>query len=204
MKYPVGLACLAFIISSCSSDTSDNVTGGLGNTTNIIPVNGSSVPDSAELAINWMRSGDDQSWEGYVTTGGVLQGGQVILDAPDPIPQQVIGEPYGVAVGILVAYPIGQSPEYRPYSDDDDSVVNNAIGIAATHGIIYKEHNLIRPDWLDEDFVWWGDAFPLGYSCALSIDGGEEFDYFNPVDCSELELSIGVISEMQLVGFDWT
>lgn len=204
MKYPIVLACLVFVISSCSSDSSDNNNNGLSSTLNIIPVNGSTVPDVAELGIGWIRQGNDQAWESYVTTGGRLQGDRVILDAPNPIPQQVIGERSGVAVGILLAYPVGQSPTYGPHTDDDDPIANNAIGLAITHGIIYKEHDYDRSDSIDDDFVWWGDAFPLGYSCALSIDGGEEFDFFEPVDCSELELNIGVVSEMQLVGFDFT
>jgi len=204
MKYPVVLACLVFVFSSCGSDSSDNSTKGLSNTSNIIPVNGSAIPDVAELGIGWFRQGNDQSWEIYVTTGGTLQGGRAILGAPDPIPPRVIGERSGVAVGILVAYPIGQSPEYRPYTETDDSILNNAIGLATTHGIIYKEREFARSDLVDEDFVWWGDAFPLGYSCALSIVGGEDFDYFEPVDCSELELNIGVVSEMRLIGFDFT
>ena len=53
-----------------------------------------------------------------------------------------------------------------------------------------------------------GDVFPLGYSCALSVvggvaDGEELFDFFEPVDCSEVELRLGVFSEIELVGFDW-
>ena len=53
-------------------------------------------------------------------------------------------------------------------------------------------------------FVWWGDTFPLGYRFAPSIDGGDEaLDDFEPIDCSELELTIGVVSDIQLIGFDW-
>jgi len=205
MRHPLVLVCLVFVMSSCASDSSDNNTDGLDSTTNIIQVNNFAVPDSAELGIIWLRSGSDQSWDSYVTPGGDLQNGEAILDAPNPIPQQVIDELLGIAVGVLIAYPNGQSPEYRPYTDTDSSITDNAIGLATNHGIIYKEREFVRPDWADPDIVWWGDAFPLGYSCALSIvGGGEEFDYFEPVDCSELELSIGVVSEMQLVGFDWS
>ena len=211
MRWLVITGCV--LLSACSSDNSDSPGGlegtGTGSTSNIISVNGSSIPDNADLALIWGRPPDnnDQSWDSFITRGGEVAGESALIDPPAVIPPQVVSDGFGIAVAFLVAYPTGIAPEAREYASDENLPLDNAIGIANTHAIIYKSHDL-RPDAAPPGFEFWGDLFPLGYSCALSIDGGndgieEQFDFFEPVDCSEVELRIGVVSEIELTGFDW-
>jgi len=208
MKWLVFTSCI--LLCACNSDSSDTlVFEGIdtGSTSKLIPVNGAIIPERADLALLWDRpiGNNDQSWDSYITLGGEVARESALIDPPNPIPPQVVSEFAGVAVAIIVAYPSGLTPEVREYHGDEEGTIDNALGFANTHAVIYKSHEFVRPDNLSPDFEFWGDLFPLGYSCALSVFGGDDgFDYFEPADCSEVELRFGVLSEIELIGFDYT
>jgi len=169
------------IVSACSSGSDDPDSGNSSenSTTQLIPVNGNTVPDSADIAIYWIRGpGGDQSWEAYLTDGGYIEGGRAYITGTSTVPPQIVAENYGVAVGIVLVYPEGQTPEFRAYTDTDEPPETTAIGAATQNAYIYKTHDL-NPVLSDPGWMFWGDTFPLGFSCAP-------------------------ISELDFIGFDWT
>jgi len=189
---------LLLVISACSSGSDDN--SSTNSTTQLISVNGSTIPDSADIAIMWIRGpGDDQSWEFYLTDGGYIESGRAYITGTSTIPPQIVAEDYGVAVGAVLVYPKGQTPEFKAYSDTDVLPMTNPIGVANRNAYIYKTHD-INPIFTEAGFEFWGDTFPLGFSCAQNIEIVDEFDEFAFTDCSEVEFS-----EIEIVGlFDWT
>jgi len=202
MKGSILVGLLLIVVSACSSGSDDRSSE--TSTARLIPVNGNTVPDSADIAIYWFRGpGGDQSWEAYLTDGGYIESGRAYINGTSTIPPQIVAENYGVAVGIVLVFPEGQTPEYRAYTESDDSIVNTAIGAATRNAYIYKTHDL-NPVLSDPGWTFWGDTFPLGFSCARNIERPEDFDQFAATSCSNVELRFAPISELEFAGFDWT
>lgn len=170
----------------------------------IVSVSGDVVPAEADLAIVWFQP-DDTEFDEYLSTGGRLSDGAFVVEAPDPIPNEVISEIYGVATGLVVAFPKGEAPAPGPYTVIDpqqDDFFDDAIGVVNNHLIVYRNHDL-NPALSSEGFAWWGDLFNDGYSCARAFEVVGGFDQLEPAACSSMVLRIGTPEEIEIVGGDW-
>lgn len=204
VKQLFSLLIVTVTLYGCGSDedSSDAFTNPVSS--EIVSVSGDEIPAEADLAIVWIQP-DDNDYEEYLTGGGRLSNGSFFVEPPDPIPDQVISETYGVATGFILAFRKGEAPAAGPYTQaqlDTNDYFDNAIGIVNKHAIIYRDHEpnpILFPDGTD----WWGDRFDDGYSCARSISVLDDFDQFAPTDCSSMVLSFGILSEIEVDGGDW-
>jgi len=142
----------------------------------------------------------DRDWDSFVTEGGELTRDGFEIRFPVTPPEEVISETYGVATGFVVAFaddnvlPIGPRP-------DEDASLQSAIGVSSRHAVIYRRPDFELPSWL-QGFEWWADRFPTGFSCGAAFETAD-FDVFEPVDCSMVELTIGPLDEINVIGGDW-
>jgi hypothetical protein len=170
----------------------------------VVSVSGGDIPAEADLAIVWYLP-DDRDFDEYVTAGGSLANGTFLVSPPTPIPDVVISERYGVATGLVLAYPKGEVPEPGPFTALDMTGVDyfvNAIGVVNNHAIIYR-HASPDPVLFPPSVEWWGNRFDDGYNCGRANQQEGEFDQFEPVDCASMVLRFGVVSEIEIVGGDW-
>ena len=195
---------LAVTLTGCNSDEFSSDTFTAEASTQVVSVSGGEIPAEADLAIVWYKP-DNSDFDSYVTGGGSLSNGTFLVEPPDPIPLAAISDNYGVATGLILAFPKDEAPVTGPYNEsqpDESDYFDKAIGVVNNHAIIYRHGNpnpILFPDPID----WWGTRFSNGYSCARSIRVEGDFDQFAPTDCSAMILTIGIISEIEIVGGDW-
>lgn len=115
MKSLYSVILATAILSGCGSD-GDSSTSPIRfeASREIVSISGDVIPAEADLAIVWIQP-DDTEFDEYITMGGSLSDGTFIVEAPDPIPNEVISEIYGVAAGFIVAFPKGEAPAPGPY-----------------------------------------------------------------------------------------
>ncbi|MEM7608769.1 MAG: hypothetical protein AAF411_25765 [Myxococcota bacterium] len=164
-------------------------------------VAGASVPDRADLVIEWSVTYNPPGDYVVISDPGELSDGQWTLPVPEDLPRDVLNffsdaERFGFGVGTIVAYRPGEAPANGRVDDFD--ALPTAIGATDRYAIIYRQGqsaDLAADAFSGEsEFEDWILDFPEGLSCGrgrVDPTPGGFFDYFEPVPCSEVELRFG-------------
>lgn len=202
MKHLIVLAFFFAVVTGCNSNSDSDSGNGLlqsDATANIIAIDGYEIPSEADLVLAWITP--DTGEDVFITEGGEISNGRLALQPSDQMLSGAVNENYGISTAVVFVFPDGAAPAAGRYNNIPN--IENAIGISDAYSIIYRSADFVRPDWWD-DFDWWADLFNYGYSCARNIEVEEDFDRFEPIDCSDFRITIGDLNEIELIGFNWT
>lgn len=144
---------------------------------------GDGVPADAEVVVLWPVSSGSPDYV-YAYGGGTSTAAQFTLALADQEPPRLARNQFGAAgvgIGFVILVPTGtEVPEgiVDPNSDVDLLGVS-PVPIIWRHGSLGGDYS-------------WTDAFEEDtYQCGhcVQADEGEVFDHFEPIDCSELDIT---------------
>lgn len=156
---------------------------------------GQALPDSGTVVITWVVSAGPEDYV-FVYGMGTQRGAEFVvqLDAPPPA-EALNNATLGVGVVLLVPEDSAVS-EGRIEGREFEEGALEVVGVAGRYAVIYRAG--------EEPGLAWADEFPLGFSCGRGVDAvtSQDFDTFEPVDCSTLVLDIGDLESADFV--NWT
>ena len=157
--------------------------------------NGASVPDAGMVVIIWVVSAESEDYV-FVYGEGTRRGDEFAVEFDASPPAEALNN--GVlGVGIVLLVPEDATvPDGRIGGPEFEGGVLDVVGAAGRYAVIYRAD--------DGPGLAWADEFPSGYSCGRGVDAADDqdFDTFEPVDCSALILDIGDLESIDFV--NWT
>ncbi|MGK3992385.1 hypothetical protein [Sorangium sp. So ce1024] len=167
--------------------------GGTGGFTFTGLITGDTVPQDATAVVIWPVSSSSPDYA--VSFGkGSVSGATFTVGFGSAPPRAAINRS-GVGVGIVALLPPGaQLPEGK---FDPETVGITLLGVSPRHAVIWRDAS-------GEGFGW-SDSFPEGFACGKCVDSppGEGFDFYEPVDCSQVEVQTTSDAD-SLDGCNWT
>ena len=156
---------------------------------------GKALPDSGTVVITWVVTAVPEDYM-FVYGMGTQRGAEFViqLEAPPPVEARNNAT---LGVGLVLLVPEDADvPEGRIEGTEFEEGALEVVGVAGRYAVIYRAG--------DEPSLAWVDEFPLGYSCGRGVDAAtsQDFDTFEPVDCSTLVLDIGDLESADFV--NWT
>jgi hypothetical protein len=206
-----GLVCwAASLLCACGVDD-DGAGAGAGGEVLLVAASLDEAPaEPSEITVVWNVSSGSPDYV-YAWGRARLDDEHFTVRLDGPPPAEALNS-YGLGVGAIVLAP---TDDPLPEGRLDDDVGERITGISPRHAIIYADHERfhaavdelaerLTPDELQEARDHWLLDFPPGYSCGEGRDAepGETFDTYVPVDCREVWLHQGDLSEVD--GVNWT
>ena len=169
------------------------------------------TPEASVVQVVWTVSSGSPDYV-YVWGRAVVEGDRYVLALPTRPPDEAMNS-YGLGVGQLALVPqSAMLPEGRL---QDRDALNVITGVTPQHAIIYvdvaraqaaidEQADQLSPEKLQQAREAWFFDFDPGYSCGEGrpASGDEVFDTFAPVDCSEIEMVQGDLSNVRST--NWT
>ncbi len=154
---------------------------------------------SGELRALWLVTSGSADHV-YLAGSGAFDEGGFDFELPTPVPSDALNA-YGdsrLGVGFIAAWPSGGAPG-QPARLSDEAELQDAIGAASNHAIVYREGSAPF-----EGTLSWVNEFPEGFSCGRGVPAAsdDDFDTFEPVACDQVELRMGDVESFEFP--DWT
>lgn len=185
--------CLALAgLAACAGDSSGPSDGLLVVGGTVTNRSGQPIPSGAHLVIAWVVSSGPSDYT-YVFGEGSVQGTSfsVVLRQSPPAATLNAGQ-LGVGVALLTTKSSVRSGVHL------EDVVTDPADLIDTTGqfaVIYKQVEVV-------DVVDWAMAFLLGYGVGAGVQRPQEFDAFQPVAPTSMEL---IVDDLENIEFEnWT
>ncbi len=138
---------------------------------------GTGAPMSGRLVVLWVVSSSSPDYVYKFGGGASAHATYVVSFASDP-PQAAINS-YGIAVGIVALLPpTATVPPDGVFTSDIDDLP----GFTSLHAVIYRATTATPLPWIG--------PFPQGYSCGRCVEVPNDFDGFEPVECSTVHIEL--------------
>jgi hypothetical protein len=185
-----GLLLVTSAAAGCndSNGSSDHVFVVSGPITN---VSGQPIPSNARVVVAWVVSSGSPDYT-YIHGEGTVEGSSFSVSLSPPPAAALNQGQVGVGIPVLTTN-AGLRTGVR--LEDVSVSPEELLGATGQFAVIYKATDAVT-------YVDWADAFPLGFGAGHGVERPGDFDAFEPVAPTSLELIVDDFENIDFV--NWT
>lgn len=157
----------------------------------ITNVSGQPIPSNARVVIAWVVSSGSPDYT-YIYGEGTVQGGSFRVTLRTPPAEALNQGEVGVGVALLTT---NGSLRSGVHLEDLPVGPEELLGATGRFAVIYKAAETVT-------YVDWADAFPFGFGAGVGVERPGDFDAFEPVAPTSLELIVDDLDNIEFV--NWT